>query len=117
MTLQEVAAAEYDLIVFSHVLEHLPYPRASLEQVAAAMKSGTILYLEVPHEDLVRQIDDPQERLTGKRHWHEHVNFFTFESLEAVLRHAGLRVVDWLSLPVTAGGKDGHVFSIIARRA
>jgi SAM-dependent methyltransferase len=116
VSLQEATAREYDLIVCSQVLEHLPYPRKVLRQIATAMNSSSILYIEVPHEDLVRLIGDRQQRLSGKHHWHEHINFFTFESLEAVLRQAGFRVVDWLSLPVTAGGREGHVFSVVARR-
>jgi hypothetical protein len=117
VSLQQATAREYDLIVCSQVLEHLPYPREVLGQIATVMNSSTILYVEVPHEDLVRLIDDRRQRLKGKHHWHEHINFFTFDSLEAILRQAGLRVVDWLSLLVSAGGRDGHVFSIVAQRA
>jgi hypothetical protein len=116
VTLKQASTSEYDLIVSSQVLEHLPYPRESLRQVIAMMNANTILYVEVPHEDLIRLVDDPQQRLGGKHHWHEHINFFTFNSLEAVFGQAGLRVVDWLSHPVRAGGKDCHVFSIIAQR-
>jgi SAM-dependent methyltransferase len=116
MSLQQAAMRQYDLIVCSQVLEHLPYPREVLTQIATVMNSSTILYIEVPHEDLVRLIDDRQQRLKGKHHWHEHINFFTIESLEAILRQAGLRMIDWLSLPVSAGGREGHVFSIVAQR-
>jgi hypothetical protein len=116
VSLDQTATRQYDLIVCSQVLEHLPYPMEALRRIATAMNSRTVLYVEVPHEDLVRLVDDPQQRLGSKHHWHEHINFFTFDSLVAVLRQAGLQVVNWLSLPVTAGGKDGQVFSIVAKR-
>lgn len=112
----EVEATTYDLIAFANVLEHVSFPREALSAIAAAMKPETLLYLETPHEDGVRLIDDPAERLARKRHWHEHVNFFTQASLEAIFAAAGLAIVECLSHPVTAGGKYGHVFSIVARR-
>lgn len=107
----------YDLIVFANVLEHVPYPRESLREIANAMRPETTLYVEVPHEEVVRIWDDPAQRLDRKRHWHEHINFFTTSALDAVFRDVGLNVIERQSLAVTAGGKDVHVFSIVARRS
>jgi SAM-dependent methyltransferase len=114
--LDVIKANAYDLIVFSNVLEHMPYPRDALREIVSAMRPQTTLYLEVPHEDLVRQIDDPRQRLVRKRHWHEHINFFTPHSLDVMSKAVGLRTIDRISQPITAGGKDGHIFSIVARR-
>jgi SAM-dependent methyltransferase len=107
----------YDLIVFSNVLEHVPYPREALREIVSVMRPETILYVEVPHEEAVRLIEDPTQRLESKRHWHEHINFFTPEALDALLRDVGLRKIKRMSHPVTAGGKESHVFSIVAQRA
>jgi SAM-dependent methyltransferase len=115
--LDTVKANIYDLIVFSNVLEHLPYPRASLREIVDVMHPETILYVEVPHEDVVRLIDDPAQRLERKRHWHEHINFFTTQALDATFHDAGLRMIERKSHPIRAGGKDSYVFSVIAQRA
>jgi hypothetical protein len=80
------------------------------------MGPRTALYLEVPHEDVVRLIDEPGARLAAKRHWHEHINFFTAEALDAALASAGLVAAARVSHPVVAGGKASHVFSIVARK-
>ena len=112
-----VKANVYDLIVFANVLEHVPYPRESLREIANAMRPETTLYVEVPHEEVVRVWDDPAQRLDRKRHWHEHINFFTTSALDAIFRDVGLNVIERQSLAVTAGGKDVHVFSIVARRS
>ena len=113
---REIASAAYDLIVSSNVLEHVPYPADVLADMVAAMGSGTILYLEVPHEDLVQEVDDPRERAARKRHWHEHVNFFTPEALSAMTDRAGLEIVELRSLPIVAGGLAKRVFSVAVRR-
>ena len=115
--LDAVKTNVYDLIVFSNVLEHVPYPRESLREIANAMRPETILYVEVPHEEVVRVSDDPAQRLNRKRHWHEHINFFTPSALDAVFADVGLGIIERKSHPVTAGGKDSHVFSIVARRS
>jgi SAM-dependent methyltransferase len=106
----------YDLVVYSNVLEHMPYPRQSLCEVTSAMRPNTLLYLEVPHEDVVRLTPTADARLEWKHHWHEHINFFTEQSLSAIVGAAGLKVADRRSPLITAGGKQGYVFSIAARR-
>lgn len=112
----EAARNTYDLVVSAQVLEHVPDPRATVRAMAAAVGPETLLYVEVPHETLMREAADPEARRLRKRHWHEHVNFFTEASLRAVLASAGLAVLRCLSHPVEAGGRVGHVFSVLARR-
>ena len=89
--LDAVKTNVYDLIVFSQVLEHVPYPRESLREIANTMRPETVLYVELPHEEVVRLSDDPAQRLNRKRHWHEHINFFTPSALNAVFADVGLR--------------------------
>jgi hypothetical protein len=114
--LAQAKSALYDLIVFSNVLEHTPYPKEILDEIVEYMSFETVLYLEVPLEDLMRLTPDPITRLESKRHWHEHINFFTAEALEALLARVGLQTLDETSQPISAGGKDCYVFSVAARR-
>ncbi|MFV0280218.1 MAG: class I SAM-dependent methyltransferase [Rhodoblastus sp.] len=113
----QAKSRSYDLVVFANVLEHVPKPREALSELADAMNADTLLYVEVPHEDAIRLIAAPDMRLKSKRHWHEHINFFTQKALEIAFRDAGLTIRQIVSHPVTAGGKDSFVFSIAARRA
>lgn len=113
--LADIAHQAYDLIVFSNVLEHVSHPREAMAEIAAAMSPQTTLYVELPHEDVVRLVDTPAERLSRKRHWHEHINFFTAEALDALFAGVGLRTVERITHPISAGGKESHVFSIVAR--
>ena len=110
-------ANSYDLIACCHVIEHVAYPVEILREIADAMRPETLLYVEAPHEDLMRLNADPAARLGAKRHWHEHINFFSAESVEALLKRLGLDVVARDTHPITAGGKTTYVFSVAARKA
>ena len=79
------------------------------------MHAHTSLYIEVPHEDTIRKWDRPEDRLARKRHWHEHINFFSAESLDSVIAQAGLRVIERKSHLVSVAGRDANVFSILAK--
>lgn len=82
----------YDLIVLAHVLEHVPEPDALLREVRAAMAQTTWLYVEVPFEALMQAAEAAPSAWQRKRHWHEHINFFSAEGLRRLLQRCGLRV-------------------------
>lgn len=86
----DLAPGRHDLIVLSHVLEHTPWPRRILEEVRTAMAPDTLLYVEVPFEKLVAETPDSRRLAGCKKHWHEHVNFFTEPALRALFEGAGL---------------------------
>lgn len=111
-----IHATDYDLIVLSHVLEHLPSPARAVAEIRTVMKPHTVLYVEVPHEELVSRNPDSKSLHAKKRHWHEHVNFFTRDSLHALLEGCGLKVIDMLSIAAGDGDvKSWQVFSIACR--
>jgi hypothetical protein len=107
----------YDLIVTSQVLEHVPHPADMLREIAALMRDHTMVYVEVPHETLFRDSTPGAPNGPRKRLWHEHVNFFTTNALDAMLARAGLTAIDRQSTPVMAGGRQAHIFCVLARRA
>ena len=87
----------YDLVVLSHVLEHLPAPFSLLEEIAPVLRRGARLYVEVPYERLMIELAraDAGPLWQSKRHWHEHINFFSKAALQALVARVGL-VVDQL---------------------
>lgn len=112
---EQARTGSYDLIVSSHVIEHVPSPGEMLRQIAAIMTPATIFYLEIPHEDIVLLIPKLEDRAVAKHHWHEHINFFSETSIEAMMSRVGLHILNSVSHPVWAGGKDFHALSIVAR--
>lgn len=97
LTPAEALAGDYDLVVLSHVLEHLPAPFSLLEVIAPLLRRGARLYIEVPYERLMGELarEGAGPLWQSKRHWHEHINFFSKAALDALVARAGL-VVDQL---------------------
>lgn len=112
--LEQAGAGGYDLVVSAHVLEHVSFPVRLLRDMAGAMTDQSILYLEFPHEELMRR-PDSDGRAQAKRHWHEHINFFSEAAVDAMTVQAGLEIVQRISHAVSAGGATCQVFSVIAR--
>jgi SAM-dependent methyltransferase len=74
----------YDLIVASHVIEHLADPLGVVRTMGGHLRPGGLLYVEVPMEIWGRP-PLQSEPLT-------HINFFTATSLRYLLEAAGLTV-------------------------
>ncbi len=88
-----VRETSYDLIVCSNVLEHVPYPCELLAAIKASMTRDTILYIEVPYEEVIRLHGGSGDLCTRKRHWHEHINFYCESALRHMVDAVGLEVM------------------------
>jgi hypothetical protein len=95
---QTALSASYDLIVCSNVLEHVPYPADLIMDMRQAMGKETILYIEVPHEEIVRLHGTGPDLGVHKKHWHEHVNFFSEVPLRRLLETSGLEILGFEEL-------------------
>lgn len=71
----------YDLVACSQMLEHVPYPLELIETMLPSLGAETLLYLEVPHEALMREFPHSRELAARKHHWHERINFFSSDAL------------------------------------
>lgn len=111
---QETLSCAYDLVVCSQVMEHVPYPADMLLDMRERMHDGTILYLEVPHEPLMR--DAVENRAPRKKHWHEHVNFFSPRALGNLLAACGLDIIQMRSFPMPIGDATVDVLQVAARK-
>jgi SAM-dependent methyltransferase len=130
LTYDQCLDHSYDLIVCSQVLEHVPYPIRLLQRIKRLMQPRTILYLEVPLEDLFQQSNlsagilwsditfgkISNTRGSRKRHWHEHINFFSPTSLEALVSTCGFRTLAYESKRVSQGGRN-YIFQALICRA
>ena len=88
---QAASTGRYALLVSSMVLEHLPDPAAAVQEMSDSMREDAVLYVEVPFEIIMDQTT--AERLAQKKHWHEHINFFTPDALKSLMKSAGLTVL------------------------
>lgn len=80
----------YDLIVFTHVLEHTLDPVLSLANARELLSEDGIMSIEVPNNAC-----EGSRRMGARWRWLDvprHLNFFTPDSLQACARAAGLSV-------------------------
>lgn len=98
----------YDLALLSHVVEHLPEPLPVLREAA---RVAPLVLVEVPLEDN-RSGSRPAKRAEAARIGH--VQFFSRDSLRALLAEAGLEVVTDLSDPLP---REHHAFHAPGLRA
>jgi FMN phosphatase YigB (HAD superfamily)/SAM-dependent methyltransferase len=86
----------FDAIVAINVLEHVPDPVSLLRQLRDLLRDGGLACIQVPNDFSALQIA-AQSKL-GKSPWWiaipDHVNYFDFDSLSALLRECGFQVLE-----------------------
>ena len=106
----------FDLITCNQVLEHVPDPQEVLTEITALMKPGTWLYFDLPFEKIMQEQLPIAERLKLKRHWHEHINFFTLEGIKKLVNRSRLDAVDLrVASAINEPGKE-LIFQVICRK-
>ena len=116
ITKEKALQTEYDLIVCSMVLEHVPYPAELISEIKQNMSKNTLLYIEVPFEELMRVSEGDKDLQLKKRHWHEHINFYSEESLRRLLTICGLQIVESQQLHASGGANTEYCLQIACRR-
>jgi hypothetical protein len=110
--LAECRALGCDLILNSNVLEHVGSPRILLEQIRSVTSDNSLVFVEVPFESpfdrelLMRRIVQLGVLLAARPSigWtlasprglcvmHEHINYFSTKSLEALMTSCGWSVI------------------------
>lgn len=81
----------FDVVRFSHTLEHLPSPRRALEKAHRVLRPGGLLWIEVPNAASL-------ERWLFGRHWYcwdvpRHFYHFTPQTLARLVSGAGFQPV------------------------
>ena len=102
----------YDLIVCSEVLEHIPFPIEMLKEIKKRMSEDTLLYIEVPFEEIMRA--DVETALIKKRHWHEHINFFSLDSLAFLIHSVGMKVLSIEEKRIIYAGSEVFLIQAMA---
>ena len=88
--LSDIKDNSLDIVVSFHVLEHLPNPLETLEELKTKVVSGGQILIEVPHakDFLLSAIDcDEFKQFTL---WSQHLVLHTRESLKKTLEYVGL---------------------------
>jgi hypothetical protein len=110
---KEAFEKKYTLIVCSHVLEHVSFPSDLILDIKNIMTAESILYIEVPCEDIIRIEGNDLHKI--KKHWHEHINFYSEKSLVRLLDNCGLSVISIKKFVGSAGGNSEFLFQIACK--
>ena len=102
----------YKLITCLHIFEHLSYPLQMLKTISTYLSENGFIYIEVPFEKIMRTCEEP---INHKNHWHEHVNFFSFGSLEAMLIRSNFEIIDLRSEDLSDNFRDFHIIRLLAK--
>jgi SAM-dependent methyltransferase len=78
---------KYDLILLSHVAEHLKFPKEIFTSIKDELQPGGLVYVEVPSIELFDERDLFQFSF-------EHINYFSHGSLLNLMHVAGFEEVD-----------------------
>ena len=117
VSLEEIKHNQYDLIICSQVLEHIPYPNKILQDIVSVMSDSTILYLEVPYEEVMREFYGHPDLVQQKRHWHEHINFFSLDSMCYLVEGVGLELIEIVPNEISLGWRTAFVTSVLCCKA
>ena len=99
----------FDLIIASHVFEHLADPLKIATRLSELLCSNGYLYAEVPME--IWQKPPLQEDPVT------HVNFFTARSMMSLLRRAGMHPISCRTTGIELPSKDGNIHRACVVRA
>lgn len=110
--LSEVFEPEsFDIILASHVIEHVEHDRQAIEELHKALKPGGVAIISTPNrERLAARIGD---LFKGKRKfpWHEHFREYTEEDLKQLI--LGIPFTDHEIIPVGLGITGWKLFMYI----
>ena len=112
---------KYDLIILSHVIEHVSYPKVIINKIKNILNKNSIFYIELPLETFLKKIwhkgtkKDFLKYLNKKKHWHEHINFYSKKSLIKLLAQCGLKIIKMNTLSVEVY-KSAEVVQIACKK-
>ena len=86
----QIMGQTFDIVLLSHVLEHCIDPHMAIRNVCSIMKPGGLVVIEVPN-------NEAKGFATFGANWPwsdipRHINFFTQQSLSALLQTHGLKI-------------------------
>ena len=99
--LSELSQQSFDVIILSHVMEHVVHPNRVLEQLTDFMNESTVVYIEVPDADFY--LASP---VIWRELYFEHINHFTEFTLSKICQNQKLHCQFVKKKPFSEGVKD-----------
>jgi hypothetical protein len=87
-----------------------------LKTIRDFIEPSGYLYLELPYEKIMEATTSLIDKLSSKRHWHEHINFFSEKAIKSMLSEAGFSVICCEVKEPAAPGNFEKVLFVIAQK-
>jgi 2-polyprenyl-3-methyl-5-hydroxy-6-metoxy-1,4-benzoquinol methylase len=101
-----------DVVVISHVLEHVFHPVGLLKQIVQKTDDNTLFYIEVPNADFYIREPNPWKYL-----YFEHINHFDQPHIAYLLKNAGLvSIASTLTSFLPEIGSDNECLIVICKK-
>ena len=134
-SMEECYLNDYDLVICANVLEHLANPSEKVRQIKSLLKKGNYLYVELPYDSpfYKNKFSDCQFLFNRYFSWinifkhfikakkysnlqlmHEHINYFTINSIEELLNKEGFKVMCSQIKTIDAEWSKSKVISILS---
>ena len=112
----------YILLVLSNVLGQMPFTRQTLDCFLPYMNYDSLVYIEVPFEALQQFLEAESginPSIHKKWHWHEHINFFSKNSLRCLIESAGFKFTQSGLIaidPDSTNDSFSKIFQVVCRK-
>lgn len=94
--IEKVKVKNFDVVIMNDLLEHVADPLRTLKIANKLLKKDGLLFIATPN------IDSFLSKISGKRWLHmkpdEHIYYFTPKTIQAMLKKAGFKVLEYGSL-------------------
>lgn len=86
---ESLQESSVDMIMSSHVVEHISEPCVFLREAYAALKPGGLMFHEIPQQ----RRNDGQHPLSKMQKGEYHMTFWTYESVDYIFKRCGFEKV------------------------
>lgn len=77
------------------------------------MDKKSVLFIEVPLENVM--LNNKSDLQLLKKHWNEHINFYSKKSLYRLIKNVELDVIDFRIIQNTGEGNSLYLFQVSCR--
>lgn len=101
-----------DFVMAANVFEHLSYPMQTMNDLRGVCHKNSYLFIDVPFE---LPEDDPTGEREQPNGFHEHINYFNQQSVTALLRCSGFKILKMETLALELGWNRSRAIFALAQ--
>ena len=106
---------DFDLVTCNQVLEHVPEPLKILEEFLRLCLQKLGFILTCHSKKLCKEMQTLRRALS-KKHWHEHINFFSAKGIKKLVDMAGLNSVGLRAVSATNKPGEDLIFQVLCNK-